>query len=166
MVEYGYNLYKESDRMGTVKNAIYKVDNGVDFDEIHFRTKASQVVCDDGKILEVKLEEKANKGVIKISPTLLNGWKTLSGYEPLIYYKDDFGIVHIQGVVTLGTGTYIFKLPEGFRPSLQTLLNVTSLNNDNKWGATQVSIKETGDVNIINGITGKTHCFDVSFVAN
>lgn len=33
--------------MGTVKNAIYQVDNGTDFDEIHFKTNASQVQIQD-----------------------------------------------------------------------------------------------------------------------
>lgn len=43
--------------MGTIKNAVYKVDNGTDFDEIHFKTKAEQVVCNDGKTVEVRLTE-------------------------------------------------------------------------------------------------------------
>ena len=31
--------------MGTIKNAIYKIDNGADFDEIHFKTNSDQVMC-------------------------------------------------------------------------------------------------------------------------
>lgn len=46
--------------MGTVKNAIYKVDNGVDFDEIYFKTKAAQVFCNDGKTVESQLAEIVN----------------------------------------------------------------------------------------------------------
>ncbi|WP_346877555.1 MULTISPECIES: hypothetical protein [unclassified Clostridium] len=43
--------------MGTIKNAIYKIDNGTDFDEIHFKTKAAQVFCNDGKTVESQLAE-------------------------------------------------------------------------------------------------------------
>lgn len=40
----------------TQKNAIYKVDNGVDFDEIYFKTIASQVNISDGRNLETLLQ--------------------------------------------------------------------------------------------------------------
>ncbi len=46
--------------MGTVKNATYKVHNGTDFDEIHFKTKAAQVFCEDGKTVEAQLAELVN----------------------------------------------------------------------------------------------------------
>lgn len=47
--------------MGTIKNAVYKVDNGVDFDEIHFKTIAAQVFCNDGKTVESQLAEIMNE---------------------------------------------------------------------------------------------------------
>lgn len=50
--------------MGTIKNAVYKVDNGVDFDEIHFKTKASQVFCNDGKTVESQLADMMNGTVM------------------------------------------------------------------------------------------------------
>lgn len=46
--------------MGTIKNAVYKVDNGVDFDEINFKTIASQVKTANGSDVEVQLAEKAD----------------------------------------------------------------------------------------------------------
>lgn len=46
--------------MGTIKNAVYKVDNGTDFDEIHFKTKAEQVICSNGKTAEVQLADFMN----------------------------------------------------------------------------------------------------------
>lgn len=55
--------------MGAIKNAVYKVDNGTDFDEIHFKTKASQVICDNGKTAEAQLAEMMNEGLINSS-----GW--------------------------------------------------------------------------------------------
>ncbi|WP_268871539.1 hypothetical protein [Clostridium culturomicium] len=40
-----------------VKNAIYQVDNGSGFDEIHFKTKAAQVMMANGKIAEVEIAD-------------------------------------------------------------------------------------------------------------
>lgn len=54
-----------------IKNAIYQVDNGTDFDEIHFRTKASQVLCEDGRNAEVQLNEKGKKNIASKTPS---GW--------------------------------------------------------------------------------------------
>ncbi len=64
--------------MGTIKNAVYKVDNGTDFDEIHFKTKAAQVFCNDGKTVEVQLAEintnvsSLQKKAIRISSRVIN----------------------------------------------------------------------------------------------
>lgn len=43
-----------------IKNAIYQVDNGSGFDEIHFKTKADQVACKNGESAEVALGKKMN----------------------------------------------------------------------------------------------------------
>lgn len=59
--------------MGTVKNATYKVHNGVDFDEIHFKTKAAQVICANGKTVESQLEDKANYECGAWTPVLGTG---------------------------------------------------------------------------------------------
>ena len=45
-----------------IKNAIYKVDNGSDFDEIHFKTNSNQVVFDDGETFQQKLDSGTLKG--------------------------------------------------------------------------------------------------------
>lgn len=64
--------------MGTIKNAVYKVDNGTDFDEIHFKTKAAQVFCNDGKTVESQLAEintnvsSLQKKAIRISSRVIN----------------------------------------------------------------------------------------------
>lgn len=47
--------------MGTIKNAVYKVDNGVDFDEINFKTIASQVKTANGSDVEVQLADITTK---------------------------------------------------------------------------------------------------------
>lgn len=45
-----------------IKNAIYRVDNGSDFDEIHFKTNSNQVVFDDGETFQQKLDSGTLKG--------------------------------------------------------------------------------------------------------
>ena len=45
-----------------IKNAIYRVDNGSDFDEIHFKTNSNQVVFDDGETFQQKLDSGKLKG--------------------------------------------------------------------------------------------------------
>lgn len=53
-----------------VKKAIYQVDNGVDFDEIHFKTSAEQVYMPDGSniktsILSLQEELGVNKSTLE-----------------------------------------------------------------------------------------------------
>lgn len=53
-----------------------------------------------------------------IYPELLNGWKQISA-SPVRYFKDSFGIVHIEGRAEKGVttnGTTIFMMPEGYVP--------------------------------------------------
>lgn len=52
-----------------VKKAIYQVDNGSGFDEIHFKTTAEQVICNDGKTVEASLVEITNEALNEA-----NGW--------------------------------------------------------------------------------------------
>nr|DAM13542.1 MAG TPA: hypothetical protein [Caudoviricetes sp.] len=49
--------------MATTKDAKYKVHNGTDFDTIHFETKASQVIANDGSNLETHLAQSASKHI-------------------------------------------------------------------------------------------------------
>jgi|GEM_PF-1900422 len=117
--------------MGVQKNASYKVHNGVDFDEINFKTIASQVKTANGSDVEVQLAEKVNKTIQTFKPTLINGWVNYTNwnanYGDLIFYKDDMGIVHIEGTLTGGTTAYPFVLPAGFRPSKNILATASAL---------------------------------------
>ena len=66
-----------------------------------------------------KLEKKANKKQEDwTAPTLINGWTDFGGvYETIGYMKDEFGFVHIRGMVKGGSvGEILFTLPEGYRP--------------------------------------------------
>ena len=53
-----------------IKKAIYQVDNGTDFDEIHFKTSAEQVYMPNGSdvktsILSLQEELGANKSTLE-----------------------------------------------------------------------------------------------------
>lgn len=53
-----------------------------------------------------------------ITPTLMNGWNAYAITTPVKYMKNTIGIVEIRGSVKTGTtGTIIFNLPIGYRPS-------------------------------------------------
>lgn len=69
--------------------------------------------------LQTEVEKKANrKQEDWITPTLLNGWTDFGGvYESVGYMKDEFGFVHIRGMIKGGTvGQIAFMLPEGYKP--------------------------------------------------
>lgn len=70
-----------------IKNAIYRVDNGSDFDEIHFKTNSNQVVFDDGETFQQKLDSGTLKGE--------QGERGLTGATGP---KGDTGAQGIQGV--------------------------------------------------------------------
>ncbi|MBU7318623.1 hypothetical protein [Paenibacillus oleatilyticus] len=61
-----------------------------------------------------------------ITPTLLNGWvREGSGYSNPGYYKDQFGSIHLSGVIRGGstsTFTVLFYLPALYRPKNRTNL--------------------------------------------
>ncbi|WP_346935301.1 hypothetical protein [Clostridium sp.] len=86
--------------MGTVKNAVYKVDNGTDFDEIHFKTNAEQVGCADGRSVGSHLAEKVNKSDFS-SLKATNGWrKTTDGFieqwieTKILVYQNSVGAIN------------------------------------------------------------------------
>ena len=95
-----------------------------------------------------QLDLKANKAQEAwIAPTLLNGWINFgSGYETAGYYKDEFGVVHLKGLIRTGTttaGTILFTLPVGYRPTLSTFfVNANSARLE----STQISIESNGNV--------------------
>jgi len=53
-------------------------------------------------------------------PVLQNGWRDYAnGWAPAGYWKDQFGVVHVRGLIERGNttpGTLIFHLPEEYRP--------------------------------------------------
>lgn len=102
------------------------------------------------------LAEKASDNVHGLKPespisiTLLNGWtnQSISAYGEASYYKDAFGLVHLQGTIKAPSGNRtltIFNLPQGYRPSRRKHLLVA---NATQVSAGIMSITSDGDVNI------------------
>lgn len=56
--------------MATVKNAVYQVDNGVDFDEIHFRTSENMIT---GAVQQLN-----SNGYRKLSGGLIIQWGSMT----------------------------------------------------------------------------------------
>jgi len=56
-----------------------------------------------------------------VAPTLLNSWVNFGGSRTVAgYYKDKYGLVHLQGVIKDGATvnpTSLFVLPTGYRPA-------------------------------------------------
>lgn len=94
--------------------------------------------------------------------SLQNSWSTSSGYQRLQFFKDSFGIVHFRGVIKGGRSekeTVIFTLPEAYRPSATTFLQV--LLNDYSLGV--VAVYGSGNIVVKGGnLTEfkKWTCFD------
>lgn len=67
-----------------------------------------------------------------------NSWHALgSGWAPPAYWKDEDGLVHLEGVGAGGTlGLAMFPLPPGFRPDKDRVFSVVS---NSTFGAVQVT---------------------------
>jgi hypothetical protein len=83
-----------------------------------------------------------------IAPTLLNSWVNFGGvYAAVGYTKDDFGFVHLRGLIKSGvTAQAAFILPVGFRPEKDLLIATTS---NGAFG--QLSIRTDGQVFVESG---------------
>ena len=81
-------------------------------------------------------------------PAFQNSWVNYgSPYSLAAFYKDNQGIVHLEGMIKSGTmNTIIFTLPTGYAPT-QDLYFV--VNSNNTFGAVNVNI--SGGVNATVG---------------
>lgn len=72
-----------------------------------------------------------------------NGWGNFGGtYAPAAYWKDENGIVHLEGLIKGGTlGIAAFVLPPGYRPAADRIFPAYS---NNTFGTIQ--IKADGSV--------------------
>lgn len=109
---------------------------------------------------QTALNTKANKAQEAwITPTLLNGW---IGNQPVRYLKDEFGFVHLKGVLNAGVvGSVIFTLPAGYRPLNN--YNLFSVSSGTSVGI--LSIRPFGDVFMQRGNTNEFALDGVTFKA-
>lgn len=114
-------------------------------------------------------------GVTTIVPTPVaalsfgSGWRDYvdsfgGSWSRVRYWKDPFGVVHIQGLATRfsGTGTTIGTLPTGFRPPAQIIFTV-----DCNSGFGRIDIDTSGNIVLtvgtptnyvsLSGVTFSTH---------
>lgn len=63
----------------------------------------------------------------RIAPTLAGTWTNLGTGQPSVaYWKDPFGMVHLEGAVTGGGADTIMTLPAGYRPPSTYLFPVVA----------------------------------------
>ena len=76
-------------------------------------------------------------------PAFEAGWKNAGGgYQVAGFFRDQEGVVHLRGVVNLGSSTTIFTLPPGYRPTATEAF--TALVGDTSIGS--VFVVASGDV--------------------
>lgn len=106
---------------------------------------------------------------VRRTAALVNGWVDFgAGFDTLHFYKTSDGMVHIGGTIksgTVTTGTALFTLPEGFRPSALRLFSITQ-----SAGAGQIfgciSVNSSGLVAIQAGANNQFSLDGVSFITS
>lgn len=111
-------------------------------------------------IIEHDYARKEQSGWVSVQ--LLNGWTT--GSIPAMYYKDEFGIVRMTGLISNGTlGVKAFILPKEYRPS-NTVSFMLSVTGSGVNGA-KATINSSGEVIIASSNTGNAYLDGISFRA-
>ena len=97
-------------------------------------------------------------------PTLLNNWLHFdTGFVKASYWKDSDNMVHIRGLIRNGatsSGTIIFTLPVGYRPSYREIFTV---NIDG--GSGRIDVLADGSVMLQIASAGYTSLSGISFLA-
>lgn len=130
--------------------------------------RTTQDVAELAARVSVMEGKKADKpeAVQWIAPTLLNGWQNFgSGFNPAGYNKTSDGMVHLRGMLKLGTVGYVaaFMLPPKYRPSRK--VTVPILTYGTAWVVGGVEISPTGNVQIIAGGNVNVTLDGISFLA-
>jgi hypothetical protein len=62
-----------------------------------------------------------------------NGWTNYTALNnaPARFYKDPYGVVHLEGVITGGAGAFVFTLPRGYRPALRHIWPIANASGSN-----------------------------------
>ena len=104
------------------------------------------------------------------APTLLSGWVNLGApYQPVGYFRDPGGFVHLRGTTSNAAGTAanvaIFTLPAGYRPSSRSIFgswdgngagSAQRLDIDTAGNVFPTSAIPAGDFRSLDGITFDT----------
>lgn len=118
-------------------------------------------------VVEMKKEDK-DVPPMWIVPTLLNSWtRYTTTVNPIQYYKDPFGFVHVTGVLrpgTFGTSTPVFQLPVGYRPKYQHNICAMASNSGSKV-LIQCSIEPNGNVVLVGAANEWVSIDTVTFLA-
>lgn len=88
------------------------------------------------------------------TPALQNSWQPWETVNPdglglsnPGYYRDPYGVVHLQGVITGGSiGTTIFTLPTGYRPNRYLIYPVITGSTTANYTLGVVHVKQDGTV--------------------
>ncbi len=140
----------------------YLADDGVHPTDFGHEFIAHEVL----RVMGVPYDKGSSKGIGRpVAPTFLNSWINFgSSYEPVTFYKDKEGFVHIQGLMKSGSTTAyssIFVLPAGYRPSATLIFNVNATH-----ALGEIEILANGTVQVGNAITNSLVSFSgISFKA-
>jgi len=103
-----------------------------------------------------------------IPATFASGWANYGGgFAPCDFWKDQFGMVHIRGLVTKSggvpaAGNTIMTLPEGYRPRAPLLFSVIS---GEPGGIGRVDVNPDGNVLWMVGQTTETDFTSLSGIS-
>ncbi len=123
-------------------------------------------LTDDVQQIGVELNKKANKTQEAwITPTLVNG-ATTDLNHPLMFMKDEFGVVHMRGFVS-NTNSYdtAFNMPSGYRPNENSASGLTplSIRDGNGFGTALFSF--AGGVYVAGSASNVRSFYGVNFKA-
>jgi len=88
-----------------------------------------------------------------LSLELLNGWKNYGGNDTVAECKIKGGVVYIRGLISGGlkdSGTTLFTLPEGLRPSKREYISTIS-KGDSGNVLTRIIIETSGTARLLEG---------------
>lgn len=122
----------------------------------------------DNETLEQLVQEVENLSVLEkpILATLNTGWGhrlTTSFAQPLSYYKDPFGIVHVEGILqnNSATSTLITTLPLAYRPKNKVTSSFIAESESGNKNVDLIEVETNGNIKIPT--TTKYAYIDISF---
>lgn len=110
-----------------------------------------------------------NIGTSRDLLSLQNDWVAASSHETPFVVKNRDGVVHVFGSISGGTGTsgtLLFTLPAGFRPSAQVLAPITVRAADASVSGKGVTIDSNGQVTLTDSTgNNRVGLSSITFVA-